>query len=135
MSFEIRIPFGLNQFGSVTSITSPDEQAMQHVKSIVATNPGERVMLPEYGIPLRTYVFEPDPVAVTQQIHTDVVTQMAEWEPSIQVLSIEPVIDPFEMGVVDLQVNFATNPVDDSKLSTATVSVGGTVTIGSASDQ
>jgi len=131
VSFEIRIPFGLNTFGSVATITSPDEQAMQHVKSIVATNPGERVMLPEYGIPLRAYVFEPDPVAVTQQIHTDVITQMAQWEPSIQVLSIEPVIDPFEMGVVDLQVNFASNPVADDRLSTAVVSVGGTVTIGS----
>lgn len=129
MSFEVRIPFGLNEFGSVTSVTSPDVQAMQHVKSIVATNPGERVMLPEYGIPLRTYVFEPDPVSVTQQIHTDVITQMAQWEPSIQVLSIEPVIDPFELGVVDLQVNFAANPVADDRLSTAVVSVGGTVTV------
>lgn len=135
MSFEIRIPFGLNEFGSVASITSPDEQAMQHVKSIVVTNPGERVMLPDYGIPLRKYVFEPDPVAVTQQIHTDVITQMAEWEPSVQVLSIEPIIDQFELGVVDLQVNFATNPVADDNLSTATVSVGGTVTIGSTTEQ
>lgn len=131
MSFEIRIPFDLDEFGSVATITNPDAQAMQHVKSIVATNPGERVMQPEYGIPLRTYMFEPAPGAVDAAIHQDVITQMALWEPSIQVLSIEPQVDEDQLGVVDIQVNFATNPVDDSSLSTAIVSVGGTVTIGS----
>lgn len=129
MSFEIKIPFGLNQFGSVDSTSDPNVQVMQHVKSLVVTNPGERVMLPEYGIPLRTYLFEPDPVAVTAQIHKDVLVQMAQWEPSVNLISIEPVVDDNSLGVVDLDVDFSINPGDDNAISTALVSVGGTVTV------
>lgn len=131
MSSEVKIPFGLNEFGSVATVTDPNVQAMQHVKSIVATNPGERVMMSEYGIPLRAYLFEPDPTAVTAKIYTDVLTQMADWEPSVNLLSVEPVVDDVSLGIVDLDVNFSINPSDDSAISTAVVSVGGTVTVGS----
>ena len=127
MSTEIVAPFALTPYGSVSSTTDPNVQAKQHIESILATSPGERVMRPNYGVPLKKYVFAPNPATVATQISRDVSTQMALWEPAIKVLSITPVAND-SFGVSDVNVDFSLNPGAGSSSNIATVSLGGTVT-------
>jgi Bacteriophage baseplate protein W len=126
MSIEILVPFALDQNGKVATTADPDLQAMQHVESLVATYPGERVMLPAYGIPLRDYMFAPGVSAVTARINNDVNSAMGAWEPSLTVRSITPTADELE-GVSDIKVDFTRGAANTSPVSTATVLVGGTV--------
>lgn len=126
MSSELLVPFGLDDNGHPATTQDPDVQAMQHVKSIVATNPGERVMLPDYGVPVREYMFKPDPELISLKINRDVTVQMARWEPSISVLTVRASADS-DFGLAEIDVDFAADPVETSAAQTATVEVGGTV--------
>ncbi len=126
MSLELLVPFGLDDNGHAAVTQDPDVQAMQHVKSIVATNPGERVMLPDYGVPVREYMFKPDPDLITLKINRDVTIQVARWEPSVTVLGVRASPDS-DFGVAEIDVDFTANPVETNAVQTATVEVGGTV--------
>lgn len=126
MSTELLVPFSLDSNGHLAVTTDPNVQAEQHVKSIVATNPGERVMLPDYGIPVRGYLFSSPFQLVQLKIQQNVKTQMARWEPSITVLGVtSPNADQY--GVAQVDVSFTSNPLETGGKHTATVLIGGDV--------
>ena len=124
MSNEIVVPFALDVNGMVLATQDPAVQAMQHVRSVIATRPGERVMLPNYGVP--EYVFKPDPVTIAIQIQKDITDQLNTWEPTIQVNSIIP-SDTDSAGSAQVTVDFTTDPTQTANIQTATIMIGGTV--------
>lgn len=127
MSVEILVPFTLDPLtGKVMQTSDPNVQQMQHVASLVSTQPHERVMHPDYGIPISSYVFQTGASIVARQITTDVTQQMAQWEPGIQVLGVIPIADD-QLGVARVDVEFETSPEATGVTQTATVHVGGTV--------
>lgn len=64
--------------------------------SLLLTNPGERVMLPEYGTPLATIIFEPNDTEVIEQVREMIINSIRMWEPRIVVqnLNIEVTNSP-----------------------------------------
>jgi phage baseplate assembly protein W len=56
---------------------------------LLLTEPGERVMLPEFGTPLRKYFFEPNDSNITNQVRQTIAESIAAWEPRIAVQEIE----------------------------------------------
>lgn len=128
MSAEILIPFTLDVNGSIAVTTDPDVQQAQHVSSLVTTNPGERVMKPTYGVPVATYLFGNGAAAIAQKIGKDVMQAMAAWEPGITVNSVSPVWNA-QGGIAEIDVDYLAAPEDTGQVQTATVNVGGTVTV------
>lgn len=55
---------------------------------LLMTNPGERVMLPEFGTPLRKLIFEQNDAAVIQQATQMISDSITKWEPRISVSGI-----------------------------------------------
>lgn len=131
MSTELLTPFQLTPSGAVAVTTDPGVQAQQHVTSLVSTNPGERVMLPAYGVPLASLVFASNDPVVVATIEQDVTNALAQWEPSIIVNSVSPAAgqDPSQ-GVAMVNVDFqagATADAPGASVQTATILVGGQV--------
>lgn len=126
MSIELLVPFSLDSNGHLAVTQDPNVQAFQHVKSIVATQPGTRVMLPAYGIPVRSMLFAPNPQLITMKITRDVEQQMATWEPSINVLNVTASPNS-DFGVATVDVDFSSSPLETGLVQTATVLVGGSV--------
>ena len=58
----------------------------QNLKMLMLTAPGERVMLPEYGVGLRHYLFENNP---EREIMSKIQEQMTRFLPALQVLNIQ----------------------------------------------
>lgn len=125
---EILIPFGLDINGSIASTSDPDVQQAQHVESLVATNPGERVMLPKYGVPVTSYLFGNGASNIALKISKDVSQAMAAYEPGITVRSVTPIAND-EGGVAEIEVDYLAAPEDTSAVQNASVTAGGTVTV------
>lgn len=129
MSTELVFPLALTPSGGVAVTTNPNVQAQQHVTSLVSTNPGERVMLPGYGVPLSALVFGSNDPVIVATIQSDVSNALAQWEPSIIVTSVSPAAgtDPTQ-GVAAVNVDFQTGAQPGSPGSgaqTVTLLVGG----------
>lgn len=66
---------------------------IQQIKSdlliLLLTNPGERVMLPEFGTGLRKLIFEPHDITLEEQARQMIINAINTWEPRISVDEIE----------------------------------------------
>jgi phage baseplate assembly protein W len=55
---------------------------------LILTNPGDRVMLPQYGTALRKYIFEQNTDATKSAIAAEISNSISTWEPRITVTAI-----------------------------------------------
>jgi phage baseplate assembly protein W len=67
--------------------------------ALLLTSPGERVMLPTYGTPLKKLLFEPSDTDVVNQAKEMIQDSIRMWEPRvvIQSLEVSTTVDPEEM--------------------------------------
>jgi phage baseplate assembly protein W len=56
---------------------------------LILTNPGERVMLPDFGTPLRSILFEQNSLSLTETVRSMILASISQWEPRIAVTSLE----------------------------------------------
>ncbi len=122
------VPFALTPNGTVQVTNDPNQIANDRVESLVGTYPGERVMLPDYGVDLPPQVFAPNIQTQASIITNDISRAMTQWEPSIILDSVTPVITEQEVGTVSINVTFtlSNNPAL-TPAQVATIEVGGNV--------
>lgn len=65
------------------------EQIKADLLVLLLTNPGERVMMPDYGTPLRDLLFEPNDPVLWQRAQDMINQSIRKWEPRITVDQIE----------------------------------------------
>jgi phage baseplate assembly protein W len=56
---------------------------------LLLTEPGERVMLPEFGTPLKKFLFEMNDSIIVDQVREAIANAINAWEPRIAVQDIE----------------------------------------------
>jgi phage baseplate assembly protein W len=62
-----------------------EEDIREAIRIILGTNPGERVMRPDFGAGLDQFVFEPVNVALVTRVQRQVRDALVTWEPRIDV--------------------------------------------------
>lgn len=69
------------------------QKGMNQIKSdllvLLLTEPGERVMLPEFGTPLKKFLFEPNTASLVDSVKDTIASSIKMWEPRIAVSQIE----------------------------------------------
>lgn len=80
------------------------DQIKADLLQLLLTNPGERVMLPEFGTPLRDLVFEPNDVSLELVAKKMIADSITKWEPRIVVsdISVTSNFDPNNLNQNDL---------------------------------
>ena len=131
MSTELQTPFGLAPDGSIAVMSDPNTLTSKHIEALCATGPGERVILSSYGVAMRNAVFAPSDQIIAQVLQNSVTTAMANWEPSVQVLSVNVVAaegEPSNSATVTINwtPKAPQNPSNPG-VFTATILVGGQV--------
>lgn len=56
---------------------------------LLLTEPGERVMLPTFGTPLRKFIFEPNDSTILEDVRNTIIESIRNWEPRIRVTEIQ----------------------------------------------
>jgi phage baseplate assembly protein W len=90
------------------------DQIKADLLQLLLTNPGERVMLPEFGTPLRELFFEPNDPSLAMETKRMVSSAIAKWEPRIEIKNITvgtPDLHPEDTGseseaIVGIHIEF-----------------------------
>lgn len=87
----VAFPFETDADQALAMVTYEDD-IRQAIQIILATNPGERVMRPDFGAGLQDFVFEPISTTTLALIRNRVQAALVDWEPRIDVedVSITP---------------------------------------------
>jgi Bacteriophage baseplate protein W len=68
-----------------TAIATYEEDVRQAILIILGTDRGERIMRPDFGAGLRSFVFEPANTTTLEALRTRVQEALIDWEPRIDV--------------------------------------------------
>ena len=77
-------PPGLQPDGRIAEATC-EEDVREAITIVLGTNPGERVMRPDFGAGLNQFVFEPVTPATLARVEARVRDSLITWEPRIDV--------------------------------------------------
>ncbi|TKK84689.1 GPW/gp25 family protein [Herbidospora galbida] len=107
----IDLPFRFGADGGVAATRQVHRQIIQRLTSIVGTEPTERVMLPQFGVPAASYVFEPDATLVAVELRGLTEEQTAMWEPGLNVIAVVPEHDDTgKTAIVDVKYERTDDP-------------------------
>jgi Bacteriophage baseplate protein W len=93
-----------------------EEDIREAIRIILGTNPGERVMRPDFGAGLNTFVFEPLNPATMARVKTRVQASLITWEPRIDVQEVTVTADAAERNQLRIAVTYrvrATNTISN----------------------
>jgi phage baseplate assembly protein W len=81
-----------------------EQDVREAIQIVLGTNPGERVMRPDFGAGLNAFVFEPVNPATLARIEARVRDSLIAWEPRIDVLAVQvqPQTNPSSTLLIDL---------------------------------
>jgi phage baseplate assembly protein W len=65
------------------------DQIKSDMLILLLTNPGERVMTPEYGTPLKKLIFEPNDQTLRNQARNMIIQSLNRWEPRVSIQQVE----------------------------------------------
>jgi len=65
------------------------DQIKADLLQLLLTNPGERVMMPEFGVPLRTLLFEPNDPQLELAARVMITEALQKWEPRIELEAVQ----------------------------------------------
>lgn len=106
-------PPNLDPDGTISE-ASYEEDIRQAIRIILGTNPGERVMRPDFGAGLNAFVFEPISTTTVTLIQTQVQAALVDWEPRIEVHEVVVKQAPNEPSKLLINITYrvrATNSV------------------------
>jgi phage baseplate assembly protein W len=107
-------PVGLD--AGRTATAAYDDDIRQAINIIIGTNPGERLMRPDFGAGLQDFVFEPINTTTIATLQKRVQDSLIDWEPRIDVITVTVTNDTTEPALLMIQVAYkvrATNSLQN----------------------
>ena len=87
------------------------EVARQNLKMVVLTNPGERIMLPNFGVGIKTYLFENADTFVFEEIEEKIRQQVRTYLPYITIDNINFFSDRNNFNETEIEPSSLSNYV------------------------
>tara|TARA_B100000131_G_C17962903_1_gene551166 strand:- start:386 stop:781 length:396 start_codon:yes stop_codon:yes gene_type:complete len=84
-----RLPLALDKIDGFTLVKDFQALTRQNLKMLVLTNPGERVMVPDFGVGIRHMLFEQAGTRIGERIQERVFSQVREFMPHITIYNVD----------------------------------------------
>jgi phage baseplate assembly protein W len=85
---------------------SDAEAVEQAIRTLLLTEPGERLRRPDYGVGLRRWLFSANTLELRTQIVRAIEEALARHEPRIRLLEVEVARDPQQPTVLTIAIDY-----------------------------
>lgn len=87
------------------------ENIRQSIQLILLTEPGERLMLPEFGAGLKRFLFQPNTLATRRLIEEEITQALRRWEPRIRLerVDVEADHEDSHAAITTVRYNLVSN--------------------------
>ena len=100
-------PPAFSKYDYSVQMVSELEDIMESIRIILKTQPGERIMQPEFGCPLRQMIFEPNDESFQVQINEIIDRALLNFEPRIKFIGTELREQDTLDGFVKITIDFS----------------------------
>lgn len=108
----LAFPMQVNTRGEI-ALVSGAEDVEQSIRIILGTRPGERVMRPTFGCKAHDLLFEVRDATTASLLKKYVLDALNFWEPRIQVLQVEVLLDDDLDGSLQVEINYEIKAIHD----------------------
>jgi len=105
-SLAVKLPLMYSQENGYMMIKSMLPMIRQNLKMLLLTNPGERIMIPAFGVGMRTYLFENFDETTYAKIRARVKSQAKIFMPYITINSIQFIPEDMDNGKLSLIIKY-----------------------------
>ena len=105
-SLAVKLPLMYSQENGYMMIKSMLPMIRQNLKMLLLTNPGERIMVPAFGVGMRTYLFENFDETTYAKIRARVKSQVKIFMPYITINSIQFIPKDMDNGKLSLIIKY-----------------------------
>ena len=123
-SLSVKLPLTKDPRFGFSGNTRAEGVAKQNLKMLILTSPGERMMIPDFGVGIRRYFFENLVPETFAAIESRIMTQVAKYLPYITIknISFREGNDPtqvsfnqqFDTNLVAIQIHYTLNVMGTS---------------------
>ena len=89
MSFTAQLPLNKTNNGTYVNIDDQVNFIKQNVKNVLLTNPGERIMIPDFGVGIKQYLFENFSEVTYSRIENKIFEQTEAYMPFIKIRNLD----------------------------------------------
>src|SRR5215472_11481168 len=90
---------------------------------ILRTQPGERIMRPDFGCGLDRYLFEPNNIATLRLIQEEIKLSIQRWEPRVTLNDVVVAVNPTDARAVDITIYYTLVATQTPQRLTTTVAL------------
>jgi phage baseplate assembly protein W len=110
----LAFPMRLDATGNV-ALVAGEREIEQSIALILCTAPGERPMRPEFGCRIHDYVFAPADATTAGLVAYEVRQSLLRWEPRIEVTDVVVTPDPYDSGILLVDVRYSIRSTNDPR--------------------
>ena len=104
-SIGVRLPITHNSADGFTMLKSIQSTLKQNFKMLLLTDPGDRVMDPDFGCGLRTYLFLNYSENVHEQVRSKILKQTSLYIPAISITELDFGIEP-DLNKLSVRIDY-----------------------------
>ena len=113
-------PYGLNK--------NIRDSIQQNFKNLLLTTKGERVMIPEFGVGLRSFLFRNFTTALLEEIRAEINKQVDAYLPFIEITELDFLTsddqpDDISLNQINLRIRYEILPINEADTLTIFESV------------
>lgn len=108
-----KFPLSLTSEGGYASNKTIKEVVKQNFKNLVLTSPGERIMIPQFGVGIRNYLFEQAEQNILERIEQNLNEQIDEFMPFIEIQGLDSI---FEENQLIINIQYFITPIGETDI-------------------
>ena len=86
----VKIPLFVDSIDGAYGLSKDmEELAQQNLKTIILTSPGERIMVPDFGVGVRNYIFEQNTSGTQAALRNAIQQQVSKYAPYILIEELQ----------------------------------------------
>ena len=120
-SYGVALPLELDDGDGFTMIKSIKKLVRQNLKMLLLTDPGERVMEPDFGVGMKRFLFQNYGSGVESQIDSKIREQVNIYLPFVSIIDITFGIADADNNRLAFSIFYAIPELDDKDLLEFTI--------------
>jgi hypothetical protein len=106
-SIAVKLPLMYDSDGGYQMLRTLASTAHQNLKMLILTEPGERIMIPEYGVGLKRYLFENSHSGIESDISSKIHQQVRRYMPYIKIRHIAFDQQEIDRGILQMRIHYS----------------------------
>ena len=116
-----KLPLTIDSVDGYTSIKRLKALIKQNFKMLILTNPGERVMQPEFGVGIKQFLFENFSDNVYADIDIKIREQVAIYLPIIRIINLEFAESSIDNNKISIRIEYSIPDIAERDLLQFTI--------------